>query len=80
MGIKSIAKRAQYGNRLLMLEEQGQDAIDRLQGLRQALPGLRDAIDADEALSQDEKAAAVAEVNGVILALVAQVKAFADSL
>ena len=80
MGIRSIAKRAEYGRRLMVLEEQGQDAIDRLQGLRQALPELRDTIDGDEALSQDERAAAVAEGNGVILDLVAQVKAFADSL
>lgn len=80
MGIKSIYKRNQYGQRLILFENDGSNAINVLQGLRQSLPQLRDEIEADEDLSADEKADAVAEVNGVILALVAQVKAFADSL
>lgn len=80
MGIVSISKRARYGDRLLQLKSEGDRGIQMLQGLTQTLPQLHDDINADTGLSQQERDDAVAEVNAVIVDLVAQVKAFADSL
>lgn len=80
MGIKSIYRRNQYGQRLILLENDGSNAINVLQGLRQSLPQLRDEIEADPDLSPEEKQDAVAEVNTVIGELVTAVKSFADSL
>lgn len=80
MGIKSIYKRNQYGQRLILFENDGSNAINVLQGLRQSLPQLRDEIEADPDLDAQEKQDAVAEVNAVIGELVAAVKSFAGSL
>lgn len=80
MGIKSVAKRARFGEQLIALETEGVDAIARLQSLTQTLPSLRADINADEDLTPEEKVAAVAEVNEVILDLVSQVKEFANGL
>lgn len=80
MGIKSIYKRNQYGQRLILFENDGNNAINVLQGLRQSLPQLRDEIEADPDLDAQEKQDAVAEVNAVIGELVTAVKSFADSL
>lgn len=80
MGIKSIAKRAQYGERLLTLEDEGERALGQLEGLRSMLPALRAAIVADEDMTSQEKSDATAEVDAVIVELVSKVKAFAASL
>lgn len=80
MGIRSISKRAGYGDRLIQLESEGERGIAMLTGLVQTLPALRSDIEADEDLSQQEKDDAVADVNAVIIELVSQVKQFADSL
>lgn len=80
MGIISISLRARYGDRLLQLKSEGDRGIQMLQSLTQTLPQLRDDINADTGLSQQERDDAVAEVNAVIVDLVTQVKDFADSL
>jgi hypothetical protein len=80
MSIRAVHKSAKFGEELVTLEGQGQRAIDVLNTLRTRLPALRTAIQNDPDLSDDEKAAAVAEVNQAISGLVAQIKAFAAGL
>ena len=80
MGIKSVAKRARFGEQLIALETEGVDAIDRLRGLTQTLPALKQAITSDEDLDAAEKQDALAEVDAVIVSLVTQVKEFAGGL
>lgn len=80
MGIKSISKRADFGRRLLALEVQAGATLEELERLKISLPSLREQIEIDPDLTQDEKDDAVAEVNASIVSIVSQVKAFADSL
>lgn len=80
MSIRSIYKSSTFGEELTALEGQGQRAIDTLNTLRSRLPALKTAINADEDLSAGEKTAATAEVDATIVALVAQIKAFANGL
>lgn len=80
MGIRSIAKRAQYGTHLIQLQSEGTNAIGRLQGLTASLPALKRDIEADADLTPEEQQDALAEVNEVITSLVSQVKEFANGL
>lgn len=80
MGIRSVSKRARYGDRLIQLESEGTRAIQGLQGLTQTLPELRQDIIDDADLDQAEETAAIAEVDATIADLVTQVKDFAGSL
>lgn len=80
MGIRSISKRAGYGDRLIQLEDEGNRGISMLSGLTQTLPQLRQAISDDDDLSAEEKVDALADVDAVIAHLVTQVKEFANGL
>lgn len=80
MSIRSTHKSATFGQELVTLEGQGQRAIDTLNTLRSRLPALKTAINADADLSASEKADAVTEVDATIVALVQQIKAFANGL
>lgn len=80
MSIRSTYKSSKFGEELTTLEGQGQRAIDTLNTLRSRLPALKTAINTDADLSADEKAAAAAEVDATIVALVTQIKAFANGL
>lgn len=80
MSIRTAYKDSTFGGQLIGLDARGTRAINELEALRTELPHLKSQIDADPDYTTQEKTAAKAEVDAVIVDLVGRIKAFANGL